>query len=318
MISPVMTELDPDGDVLVGPQTADDAGVYRFAGTALVATADFITPVCDEALRFGRVAAANSISDIYAMGGKPLFALNLCCFPKEVPDSELGAILEGGSLALADAGAVLLGGHSVQDKDLKYGLAVIGQADPDRLMTNSGARVGDRLILTKPLGTGATINAFRKGKLAQQDLEPALLEMERLNSAACELASSQGVRGATDITGFGLVGHALNLARASGVGLQLEFAGIPAHESFYRAVAAGVSTGSTAPNLNNAREIFEDRASLKPAELELLFDPQTSGGLLLSIAADRSAALLDELSRSAHQAADIGEVIEPPVHITIV
>jgi len=192
--------------VLVGPETADDAGVFLLDGRALIATADFITPVCDDPHRFGRVAAANALSDVYAMGGAPLFALNLCCFPDDVPDGVLAAILEGAAAALGEAGGALLGGHTVRDPELKFGLAVIGEAAPGRLLTNAGARAGDRLVLTKPLGTGVLINAFKIDKLDEAGLEPALREMERLNAAASRLALAHGAAAELpwSITGLGL------------------------------------------------------------------------------------------------------------------
>src|SRR3954469_24055151 len=225
MITPLVRLAGRDERVLVGADTADDAGVYLLGDRALVATADFITPVCDDPHRFGRVAAANALSDVYAMGGRPLFALNLCCFPELAGEGAqaLGGVLRGAAEALVDAHAVLLGGHSVRDPELKFGLAVIGEADPERLLTNAGAWPGQRLLLTKPLGTGVLINAFKFDKLDEAGLEPALVEMERLNAEAARLALAHGVTAATDVTGFALVGHALGMARASGVGLAVSF-----------------------------------------------------------------------------------------------
>ncbi len=305
--------------MLVGPETADDAGVFLFAGRALVATADFITPVCDDPRRFGRVAAANALSDVYAMGGAPLFALNLCCFPEDgVPDGVFGAILEGAAAALGEAGAALLGGHSVRDPELKFGLAVIGEAAPDRLLTNAGARPGHRLVLTKPLGTGVLINAFKADKLDEDGLEPALREMERLNAVASRLALAHGAAAATDVTGFGLAGHALGMARASGVGLRVELARLPVHDGFYRLAASGVSTGCTGANESNAGGAFTDHAGLSDVQREVLFDPQTSGGLLLTLPAAAVPALLEELAAAGHRAAEIGEVIAGPARIEVV
>lgn len=247
--------------ILVGTDTADDAGVYQLGAHALVATADFITPVCDDPRRFGRVAAANSLSDVYAMGGRPLFALNLCCFPgKGVPDGVFAGILAGAAGALAEAGGVLLGGHTVRDPELKFGLAVIGEADPACLLTNAGARAGQRLILTKPLGTGVLINAYKQRKLDAAGLEPALREMERLNAEACRLALVHGATAATDITGFGLVGHALGMARASRVGVRVVHDCLPVHDSFYRLAANGVTTGSTCANRGHTGEQFVARS----------------------------------------------------------
>jgi selenide,water dikinase len=305
--------------VLVGPETADDAGVFLLDGHALVATADFITPVCDDPRRFGRVAAANALSDVYAMGGRPLFALNLCCFPEaDVPDGVLAAILQGAAEALAEAGAALLGGHTVRDPELKFGLAVVGEAAPGRLLANAGARAGDRLLLTKPLGTGVLINAFKADKLDEAGLEPALREMERLNAEASGLALAHGATAATDITGFGLVGHALGMARASGAGLRITFARLPVHDAFYRLAASGISTGCTAANADDAAAAFADHAGLAAVQRELLFDPQTSGGLLLSLPPAGVAPLLEALAASGHRAAEIGEVTAGPPRFEVI
>ena len=320
MIDPLVRLAGRDERILVGPETADDAGVYLLDGHALVATADFITPVCDDPRRFGRVAAANALSDVYAMGGQPLFALNLCCFPELDGEGAeaLQGILQGAAEALVEAGAVLLGGHSVRDAELKFGLAVIGKADRDRLLTNAGARPGDRLLLTKPLGTGVLINAFKADKLDEAGLEPALREMERLNDVAGRLALEHGARAATDITGFALAGHALGMARASGATLRFAFARLPVHDDFYRLAKAGITTGCTVANEENVRGLFADRAGLDRLQRELLFDPQTSGGLLLSVPPENAPALLDALLASGHQAAAVGEVLEGPAGIEVV
>jgi len=319
MIAPLTRIAGGDERILVGPETGDDAGVYRLGEHALVATADFITPVCDDPRRFGRIAAANSLSDVYAMGGRPLFALNLCCFPAaDVPDGVLAGILGGAAEALAEAGAVLLGGHSVRDAELKFGLSVIGEADPDRLLTNAGARPGQRLLLTKPLGTGILINAFKFDKLDEAGLEPALREMERLNAAASRLAVEHGVTGATDITGFALAGHALGMARASGAGIRIAFERLRVYEGFYRLVKGGVTTGCTDANEDNTRAAFTDHAGLDKLQREVLFDPQTSGGLLLATPPGNAAALLDALLAAGHQAADIGEVLTGPPRFEVV
>lgn len=320
MISPLVRLAGRDERILIGPETADDAGVYLLGSHALVATTDFITPVCDDPRRFGRVAAANSISDVYAMGGRPLFALNLCCFPRLDPpdDQALAGILQGAAEALKEAGAALLGGHSVRDHELKFGLAVIGEADKDRLLTNAGARTGDRLLLTKPLGTGVLINAFKGDKIDEAGLEPALREMEKLNKEASRLALEHGVHAATDVTGFGLTGHALGMARASNVGIRFVFEKLPVHANFFRLVERGVSTGSTAPNEQNVKAALTDRAGLDKVRRTILFDPQTSGGLLLSTPPDQAPRLLEALLASGHQAAEIGEVVGGPVGIEVV
>ena len=305
--------------VLVGAGTSDDAGVYLLGDRALVATVDFIPPVCDDPRRFGRVAAANALSDVYAMGGRPLFALNLCCLPGVgVPEGVLAQVLAGGADALLEAGAVLLGGHSVTDPELKYGLAVVGEADPARVLSNDKARPGERLLLTKPLGTGVLINAFKAGKLDEAGLEPALTEMERLNAAAGRLALEHGVTAATDVTGFGLVGHALNLARNSGVGVEVRWDALPVHDAFFRLVERGVTTGCTSDNDEAAAALFEDRRCLSAVQRELLFDPQTSGGLLLPAPPERADALLAALREGGHRAAEIGVLTEGPPRFTVV
>jgi selenide,water dikinase len=306
------------GRVLIGAGTGDDAGVFEIEGLALVATADFIPPVCDDPRRFGRIAAANSLSDIWAMGGEPLFALNLCCFPEDdVPAEVPGEILRGGAEALREAGAALLGGHSVRDPELKYGMSVIGRVDPQRMLANSNAAPGERLLLTKTLGTGVLVNAFKVDKLDAAGLEPALLEMERLNGPAARLALAHGVRAATDVTGFGLVGHALNIARNSSVRLRIALDALPRHADFAALVGRSVTTGCTDANRRSAEPLLERRITLDAVSEELLFDPQTSGGLLLSVPQDRAVALLDALRAAGHNAAEIGETIagEPGVEI---
>lgn len=284
-----------------------------------MATADFITPVCDEPRRFGRVAAANSLSDVWAMGGEPLFALNLCCIPTfGMPDGAFAEILLGAVDALDEAGAALLGGHSVADPELKFGLAVVGRAEPGALWDNRNASPGERLILTKPLGTGVLVNAFKADEIDAGGLEPALSEMERLNAAACRAGRARGVRCATDVTGFGLAGHALNIARGSGVTLRLLFDALPVHDLFYELVERGVTTGCTDANRDSAAPSIDDRRGLTGAQEILLVDPQTSGGLLLCVPADQADDLLAELLASGHRAAAVGEVVEGPGRLEIV
>lgn len=300
-------------NVLVGAGTSDDAGVYLHDGQALLATADFITPVTDDARRFGRVAAANALSDVYAMGGRPLFALNLAAFPEPggaVPAEELAKILVGAAEMAAEAGTAIVGGHTVADPELKFGLSVVGVADPERLLTNAGARVGDRLVLTKPLGTGVLINAFKGGKIDQHGLEPAMVEMERLNATASQLALEHGAHAATDVTGFGLVCHALEMAAASGVTLRLHPADLPVLDGYRRLVERGVTTGSTPKNRTASEGRWSARSPLSKDTESLLFDPQTSGPLLLSVPEGSVRALLDDLAASGHTAREIGRVVE--------
>jgi selenide,water dikinase len=317
MLGPVLASGGRDR-VLVGPETSDDAGVYLLGERALVATADFITPVCDEAKVFGRIAAANALSDVYAMGGEALFALNLCCFPGDLPAGVGSDILLGAGEALAEAGAALLGGHSVEDRELKFGLAVVGEAPRERLLTNLGAQPGERLLLTKPLGTGVLINAYKFDRLDEAGLQPAIAEMTRLNRVASQLALAHGVSAATDVTGFGLLGHAWNIARGSRVGLRIAYDALPVHAAFLRLAAAGVTTGCTAANHRNVEGSVEMRRQLSAAQADLLVDPQTSGGLLLSAPAARTEALLAALVAGGHRAAVIGEVLPGPARLEIV
>jgi selenide,water dikinase len=313
MIDPLVALAGGDDRVLVGPGTADDAGAYRLGDRALLATADFITPVCDDPARFGRIAAANALSDIYAMGGEPIFALNLCCFPdRGIPEGVLGEILRGAAETVKEAGAVILGGHTVRDPELKFGLAVVGTADPARILTNAGAREGDRLVLTKSLGTGVLINGFKADKLEEAGLEPALREMERLNATASSLAREHGAHAATDVTGFGLVGHALEMARASGVGMRIESGSLPEHEAFQELVRRGVSTRGTRDNAQHAAAMVRDTVGMDRFLRELLHDPQTSGGLLIAVPAAAAADLVADLVRTGHRAAAIGAVTEAP------
>lgn len=294
---------------MVGPETGDDAGVYRLDDRGLVATADFIMPVCDDPRRFGRVAAANSLSDVWAMGGRPIFALNLCMIPRYVPDDVTAEILAGAADVLRETRTALLGGHSVRDEELKFGLAVVGLADPSRLLTNAGARPADRILLTKPLGTGVLVNAFKAERIDEAGLEPALAGMERLNDDASRLALEHDSHAATDVTGFGLAGHALTLARASGVALRIDHATLPTYPGFAACVANGISTGCTELNERFAGDGLVLRRPLDAAGRELLFDPQTSGGLLIAVPAKHADALLAALVESGHRAAAIGEVL---------
>jgi selenide,water dikinase len=297
----------------------DDAGVFAHGrGEALVQTVDFFTPVVDDPFDFGQIAAANALSDVYAMGGNPLTALALMCVPDDLPREVLREVVRGGLAKMREAGASVLGGHSVRDPELKFGLAVTGEADPARLLTNAGARQGDRLILTKPLGTGVLINAFKFDKLDEAGLEPALREMERLNAEASRLALAHGVHAATDITGFGLAGHALGMAKASGVGMRILFESLPVYDDFYRLGRSGVTTGCTRANEDNVRAAFTDHAGLDPVRRDLLFDPQTSGGLLLSTPPDQAGPLLQALAGTGHRAAEIGEVTAGPARLDVV
>lgn len=318
-MAPLRGMAAADGRVLVGPDTADDAGVFALGDSALVATTDFITPFCDDPYRFGRVAACNAMSDVYAMGGEVLFALNICCFPEgQAPPGVLGEILRGGLEAVVEADGALIGGHSVADNELKYGLAVIGKADPGRLLTNGGATAGQRLVLTKPLGCGALLNAYRGGELDEAGLEPVLVGMERLNATASRLALRYGATACTDITGFGLVGHGLEIARASGVGLRIEFAKLPIYPGFLEMTAAGIATRGTRTNRAAVGDLLELITPLDEVHETLLYDPQTSGPLLICVPEEHTDGLVRALREAGETAVDVGEVVAGEAHVTVV
>ncbi len=296
----------------MGFGTSDDAGVYRVReDLALVQTVDVITPVCDDPYVFGQVAAANALSDVYAMGGQPLTVLNICCFPGQgVPDDVLEKILVGSLDKVREAGAVLVGGHTVKDQEMKYGLAVTGTVHPDRILRNATARPGDRLVLTKPIGTGMIIGGARKNLVSAGMLARVLEAMSALNAIAAQEALASGAHAATDITGFGLAGHALEVARGSGVGLVVRHAAVPVHEGAEEMAGRGITTAMTPSNraMAGADISFDD--ALSETARALYFDPQTSGGLLISVPADRAEALAARLrERGVPAAAVIGDVV---------
>jgi selenide,water dikinase len=302
-----------DPDVLVGLGTFDDAGVYRIApDLALIQTVDFFTPVVDDPWDFGQIAAANALSDVYAMGGRPRTALALVCWPPSGLAPEiLGRILAGGEEKCHEAGCSIIGGHSIQDEELKYGLAVTGTAHPDRLWTNAAAAPGDVLILTKALGTGILTTALKNGILDQDAIAPAVESMKRLSGSAAGLALEAGVRAATDITGFGLVGHGVQLADASGVTLVFESAALPL---FDRVEALGLG-GQVPGGGRSNRSYFEPRAKIAESVTEgrrlAAFDPQTSGGLLLATPAGHAAELVGRLREAGWERAAIVGRVEP-------
>lgn len=301
-----------DPDLIVGFDTSDDAGVYRLdARRALVQTVDLITPVCDDPYAFGQVAAANSLSDVYAMGGRPLTALNICCFPGSgVPEGVFAEILRGGHDKLREAGAVLLGGHTVKDAELKYGLSVTGLVDPERVLRNAGARPGEALVLTKPVGTGLMITAARKEMLPQARIDFLIARMAALNAEAGRLAVEHGASACTDITGFGLAGHALEISRAGGVGLRMRLGSVPFYEEAIDLARRGLRTGVTAANRDLAGDRISFEAAIDDSRRALFFDPQTSGGLLISLPADRAPDLVSALrAGSAPETAIVGDVL---------
>jgi len=299
--------LKADPRLLVGRETFDDAGVFRVSDDlALVQTVDFFAPIVDDPFDFGQIAAANALSDVYAMGGQPLTALNIVAFPtSDLPLDVLTRILAGGQEKVHEAGAFIVGGHTVVDTELKYGLAVTGRAHPNFLLTNAGAVPGDQLILTKPLGNGILATAAKRGLLSAEAQRPMLDAMKALNGAASRAALAVGARCATDITGFGLLGHMSHIARASKVTLRVELDSIPVFAGVREAVRAGSTTDGAKRNAEYLKDLVrwnkgseEDRA--------ILWDPQTSGGLLVCVSRPKTG---DYLSRVPDSVV-IGEVIE--------
>ena len=304
-------EVSDDKNLLVGFETSDDAAVYRVApDIALISTVDYITPPVDDPYWFGQIAASNSLSDVYAMGGRPLTALNLVMFPsKKLDMGMLKDILRGGSDKVKEAGASIAGGHSVDDNEPKYGLAVTGRVHPDRVLTNKGCRAGDALILTKPLGTGVLFNAGRSGKLPYSELEVILPQVAALNSKAMEAALNFKIHACTDITGFGILGHSLEMAKGSGVQIDMNFDLLPLYPNALKMYQKGESTGSNKANRRLAEGLWERAKSLTAGEEEILFDPQTSGGLLFSVPVAQSDDLLTALKEAGiDAAAQVGEV----------
>ena len=283
-------------DVLVGIETNDDAAIYRLNDDqAVVLTADFITPFIDDPYLFGQVAAANSISDVYAMGGRPLAVLNLCMFPVKAGKDVLARILQGGLDKTHEAGAVLLGGHTVKDDELKYGLSVTGLVHPKRYTPNSGARVGEAFILTKPVGTGLYVTGAKKGVVSADELRAVALKMAALNRAACETMMEFDARGATDITGFGLAGHTLSLARASKLALRFFHDRLPLYPRALELSGLGMKTGLNGPNAELVAGAIDFKGAFDDAAKGLYFDPQTSGGLFFGVQAKDADACLKKL-----------------------
>ncbi len=298
-------------DLLVGLDGADDAAVYRLADDlALVATTDFFPPVVDDPYDFGAIAAANAMSDVFAMGGEVLFALNLLGVPADLDLTVAGEIVRGGAEMVRRAGGVIAGGHSVVDHEPKYGLAVVGRVHPDRCLRKSGARLGDVLVLTKPLGTGLVTTALKRGAARAEDVAAATASMMTLNLEAGRAAVQAGASAATDITGFGLIGHGLEMAERSGVVLAIDPARLPLLPGTLDYATGGFAPGGTGRN----RDAFEGRVAglteLPPAWGDILFDPQTSGGLLIAIDPGRLAELQARLMESGGVARVIGAVAE--------
>ncbi len=301
-----------DPRILVDASSRDDAAVFQMApDRAIVATVDFFTPIVDDPYDFGRIAATNAFSDLYAMGATPLFALNLVGWPRDtLPFELLGEVVRGGADVAHAAGAFVLGGHSVDDPEPKYGMAAIGEVHPDRIVTNAGARPGDALVLTKPLGTGVLTTALKRDLLNETDLAPAVAAMTTLNAGAARAMLGVGVHAATDVTGFGLLGHLRTMLEASGAAAEVRAAAVPLLPHAREAAERGAIPGGTERNAAGVAAAVSFAAGVDRTARLLLADAQTSGGLLIAVAAERADMLVAALRREATPAADvIGRVV---------
>jgi len=286
-----------DPDLLVGTETADDAGVYRLRpDLAIVNTVDFFTPIVDDPYTFGQISATNSLSDVYAMGGEPKTCMNIVCFPKGKMDIEiLGEILKGGADKVKEAGAVVVGGHSIIDEEIKFGMAVTGVIHPDKILRNVGVQEGDALILTKPLGTGIITTALKKGKASEESVNEAVQSMTTLNAMAAQVARTHPVHACSDVTGFGILGHALEMASGSDVTLVIESAKMPLLRGTPRLAEKGYITGGCKRNKDYLNDKMLIDKNIREGLVEAALDPQTSGGLLFAIARRHAAKLLEDL-----------------------
>jgi selenide,water dikinase len=304
-------EAGRDPNLIVGIETADDAGVFKITNEiALVQTVDFITPLCDDPFIYGQIAAANSLSDVYAMGGRPINVLNVCCFPSEgVDPSVLAEILRGGYDKVVESGAALLGGHTVKDQELKYGLSVTGVVHPDRVLRNSTCKPGDKLVVTKRIGTGVIITGAKNDLLTQEEFQPALESMRKLNKTACEVMLEVGVNACTDISGFGLAGHLCEMALGSKVRINIDLASVNIYPATTKMMQKGIRTGVTLSNKQSAEGCVHLEQELSREREMILYDPQTSGPLMISVASEKADLLVQKLKeKGVSDAAIIGEI----------
>lgn len=298
-------------NLLVGLGVPDDAAVYRLSDElALIQTVDFFTPIVDTPYEYGAIAAANALSDVYAMGGEVLFALNLAAFPPDLPTDLLAEILRGGAEVVRSVGAAIAGGHTIQDKEPKYGLAVTGVVHPDRIFTKGDGRPGDVLILTKPLGTGTITTAIKRGTVEEAHLNAAVASMIRLNRTAAQAAQAAGVRAATDITGFGLIGHASEMAAAGGVRLRIHFDALPWLPGALQYAQDWIFAGGAHSNHAFYNHLVTYTRPIADWQETLLHDPQTSGGLLIAVPADRLERFAAFCRTHGQEFWRIGEVAE--------
>jgi selenide, water dikinase len=305
--------LISDPNLITGFEHAEDAGVYKISeGLALVQTLDFFTPTVDDPFTFGQIAAVNALNDIYAMGGKPITAMNIVCFPiKTMDKSVLREVLRGGLDKMREAGVLLVGGHSVEDDEIKYGLSVTGTIHPDKVLFNSGAKPGDSLILTKPLGTGIVSTAIKGGEDDKVLVEKAITSMTKLNKKASELMiANGGIHSCTDITGFGLLGHACEMIEGENVGLRINSAAVPIFAGVQELVKSGFVPGGLYRNKDFRLKQIEQKDTCPDWILDVLFDPQTAGGLFFSVSAKEAPHLIKKMHQSGiADAAIVGEVL---------
>lgn len=310
----------PNSNLLVGLETSDDAGVFRINDElALVQTVDFFTPIVDDPYSFGQIAAANALSDVYAMGGKPLTVLNIVAFPiTKLDKSVLAAILRGAADKVSEAGATLVGGHSIDDNEPKFGLAVTGTIHPDKVRTNAGAKPGDKLILTKPIGVGILTTSIKKDQLNEEEIKRVTQVMTTLNKAAAEAMEPYAVNACTDVTGFGLLGHAAEMAKGSGVGLRIDPGQVPVLPRVRELAEAGFVPGGTKNNYAHVQDTVTFASHLDQTDRWILCDAVTSGGLLIAAAREGADDLLAALRQAGVEARIVGEAVaEHPGRIVV-
>jgi len=302
-------------------ERAEDAGVYKLTNElAIIQTLDFFTPIVDDPYVFGQIAAANALSDVYAMGGKPLTALNIVCFPQKTMDlSVLGEVLKGGLDKLHEAETILVGGHTIEDPELKYGLSLSGTIHPSKVILNNGARAGDKLILTKPLGTGIISTALKGGMASKEAVARITSSMATLNRKASELMQETGVNACTDVTGFGLLGHTAEMVADTEVGMIIHSTSVPFFPEAKELARQGLLPGGLHRNREFRKNMVEIATEVPEYLADIMYDPQTSGGLLISVSAEKATALLERLLEAGiNNAAIIGEVVvEPKGKITV-
>ncbi len=289
-------KLDPN--LIVGLGTSDDAGVYKIKDDyALIQTLDFFTPIVDDPYTFGQIAATNSLSDVYAMGGRPLTAMNIACFATCLEPAVLAEILRGGADKIVEAEAILVGGHTVTDKEVKFGLSVTGYVHPDEVLTNSGAKAGDVLVLTKPIGTGILTTALKKDLITEKELEEVVKSMSTLNKGAAAAMERVGVHACTDITGFGILGHTYELASGSDVNVKIDASKVPLFNKTLQLIEENAVPGGARSNQSHFGKWVDIDEDISDCLETALYDPQTSGGLLIAVAEDKAEKLVEELTK---------------------